>query len=94
MRIFDENYNEISENDVDLSKGKLVEGTILRIDAAPIDNKNKWAWDDDDYEKIQVYVLNPEPEETADVINTEDTILDMMADHEYRLCILELGGEL
>ena len=31
----------------------------------------------------------PEPEALPSV---EDTMLDMVADHEYRLCMLELGG--
>ena len=31
--------------------------------------------------------------ESEDSISIEDTILDLVADHEYRLCMLELGGE-
>ena len=33
----------------------------------------------------------PEPEE---VPSEEDVTLDLLADHEYRLCMLELGGDM
>ena len=33
----------------------------------------------------------PEPEEAP---SQEDVTLDLLADHEYRLCMLELGGEI
>lgn len=32
----------------------------------------------------------PEPEEAP---SQEDVTLDLLADHEYRLCMLELGGD-
>ena len=37
----------------------------------------------------------PEPEsvEPQEQISEEDTTLDMLADHEYRLCMMELGAE-
>lgn len=93
MRYVDVNYNTIPEADVDLTVGHLETAYLIRVDAEPIDNITKWAWADDDYEEVRVYVVDPAAPET-DTISTEDTILDMMADHEYRLCILELGGEL
>lgn len=93
MRIVNMQYQTIQESDVDLNVGYLEKARIIRVDATPIDNITKWAWDDDDYEDVMVYVIPPE-EETVEAISTEDTILDMMADHEYRLCLLELGGEL
>ena len=36
----------------------------------------------------------PEPEsvEPQEQISEEDTTLDMLADHEYRLCMMELGA--
>lgn len=92
MRYVDVNYNTIPEANVDLTVGHLEPAYLIRVDAEPIDNITKWAWADDDYEEVRVYVVDPEEE--TETISTEDTILDMMADHEYRLCILELGGEL
>ena len=53
MRIIDEEGNELS--DVDLSKGKITLTTIIKADAAPIDNETKFAYEDSDYETVQVY---------------------------------------
>lgn len=52
--IYDES-GEIVENP-DLSLGYVTEQTVVREDAAPIDNVTKFAWDDDDYETRNVYV--------------------------------------
>lgn len=93
MRYVDKDYNTIPEAAVDLTAGHLEKATLIREDATPIDNITKWAWADDDYEEVQVYVVDPVAQE-VDTISTEDTILDMMADHEYRLCLLELGGDI
>lgn len=93
MRYVDKDYNTIPETAVDLTVGHLEAAILIREDAEPIDNTTKWAWADEDYEEVQVYVVDPVATE-ADGISTEDTILDMMADHEYRLCLLELGGDI
>lgn len=42
----------------DLSNGVLIPAKFVRKDADPIDNKTKWAWADDDYEEVQVYIPN------------------------------------
>ena len=34
----------------------------------------------------------PEPAETTPEPSETDTILDLLADHEYRLCMAELNG--
>lgn len=60
MRLLDENNNEISESDCDLSIGYIQKETIIRPDAAPIDDVTKFAWDDDDYEEIKRYIVVPE----------------------------------
>ena len=60
MRIVDKNFETIKESDIDLSKGYLTEGKIIRKDAKPIDNVTKFAWDDDDYEEVQIYEVNDE----------------------------------
>lgn len=59
MRILDHNGVEISETDVDLSVGYLMESHIIKADAAPIDRVNKFVWADDDYETVLIYRLYP-----------------------------------
>lgn len=46
--------------DYDLSKGVLTPAKVIREDAAPIDNVTKWAWAEDDYEDVMMYVETPE----------------------------------
>lgn len=48
----------------DLSKGALYEKTIIRQEAAPIDNVTKFAWEDGDYQQIKVYIPYEEPDTT------------------------------
>lgn len=48
----------------DLSKGSLSTRTVIRAGAVPIDNITKFAWADDDYEDVQVYI--PYEEQTAE----------------------------
>lgn len=53
MKIYDENDQVII--DPDLEVGELRQETRIKPDAIPIDNKTKFAWDDDDYEDILRY---------------------------------------
>lgn len=53
MRIIDEYGKEITNPD--LSQGYTVETVIIKPDATPIDDKTKFAWDDDDYETVLIY---------------------------------------
>lgn len=66
MRYFDDFGNELKENEIDLSVGYLTTGTVVKVDAEPIDNITKFAWADDDYEEAYFYHLfaeEPTPEE-------------------------------
>lgn len=55
MKVLDENtFEELA--DYDLSSGYLIKSEIIKKDAAPIDNVIKFAWDDDDYEEVMLYV--------------------------------------
>lgn len=65
--VYDLNGNILES--YDLTKGSLSVRTVIRPDAVPIDNVNKFAWADDDYEEVQVYI--PHEEQT-----TEPTQLD------------------
>lgn len=89
MRTINENYETIDESVIDLSKGQLLPATVIREYAEPIDDITKFAWSDEDYEEVQMYVLNSEPEKQ--VKTEQDDIDEMLVDHEYRLTLLELG---
>jgi hypothetical protein len=57
MKCFNEKYEIISIESVDLEKGVLVPFKTIKEDATPIDNVTKFAWADDDYEDAQMYVM-------------------------------------
>lgn len=61
MRVINQNKETIME--YDLTAGMLVPATVIRENAAPIDNVKKFAWADEDYEEVQMYV--PHPVKTA-----------------------------
>lgn len=54
MMVYDLNGNVLES--FDLTKGRLSIRTVIRPDAAPIDNVKKFAWEDGDYEEVQVYI--------------------------------------
>ena len=95
MIILNESMEEIIEYDA--AKGSLTETVRIRPEAAPIDNVSKCAWADEDYEDVMIYTpydwAREGRENPAQTPSAEDTILELTADHEYRLCMLELGGE-
>ena len=53
MRILNEQGEELNEAECDLTMGFLRQETVIRTQAAPIDNITKFAWTDEDYETIQ-----------------------------------------
>ena len=57
MRVINQKRETITE--YDLNTGRLVPITVIRTDATPIDNITKFAWADEDYEEVQMYVPNP-----------------------------------
>lgn len=67
MRIIDTEGNPLQSPN--LNKGYLVVRQEVREDASPIDNITKFAWEDEDFEDVQVYI--PYEEQT-----TEPTQLD------------------
>lgn len=54
MMVYDLNGNILES--YDLTKGSLSVRTVIRPEAAPIDNVTKFAWADEDYEEIQIYI--------------------------------------
>lgn len=89
MRIVNIKHETIDESEVDMTKGSLIKTVIIREDATPIDNVTKFAWDDDDYEEVQMYILNDPDWENY--ISPQDDTDSMIIDHEYRITMLELG---
>lgn len=67
MRVVNQDLQTIA--DYDLRKGRLVQAKAVREDAAPIDNVIKWAWAEDDYEDVMMYVEMPE--ETEEYVSPE-----------------------
>lgn len=81
MRIINQNLETIIE--YDLNKGILIPYTTIKEDATPIDNIEKFAWYDDDYEEVMIYI--PKVEETSmptqlDIIEAQVTYTAMMTD--------------
>ena len=62
MMVYDLNGNILES--FDLTKGRLSIRTVIRPNAAPIDNVKKFAWEDGDYEEVQVYIPYGDPENT------------------------------
>lgn len=60
MRLLDKNHNEIQESEIDLNKGRLYTTMIIKPDASPVDDVTKFAYYDDDYEKVQIYERIPD----------------------------------
>lgn len=58
--VYDADGNALA--DYDLEAGYVTEQTVIRDDAEPIDDVDKFAWDDDDYETRRVYVPYTEDE--------------------------------
>lgn len=90
MRIVNENYETIDRSEVDLTKGILGTAIVIREDAIPIDNITKFVWNDDDYEEVELYTVLPDF--LIKSPSDQDLILDILADQEERLCLLELFG--
>ena len=68
MRILNALDQEITREQCDLTTGYLQEETVIRTDAAPIDNITKFAWADEDYETIQRYVAVSEQQRATERI--------------------------
>ena len=65
IKLLNERDEPIAEVDCDLTVGYIQSETVIRSDAAPIDNVTKFAWGDDDYEIIRRYIVIPEVNRNA-----------------------------
>lgn len=70
MRLLNTAREEISETDIDLTKGKLYTKRIIKPDAVPVDDIAKFAYTDDDYEEVQIYESTPDLVLIQERINT------------------------
>lgn len=89
MRLLDENDNEISESDCDLSIGYIQQEIVVRADATPIDDETKFAWSDDDYETIRRYIVVPEEVRRAERISQ---LKRQLADTDYAIIKIAEGA--
>ena len=81
MRVVNQTLETIAE--YDLNKGGLVPAKAIREDAVPIDNVIKFAWADEDYEDVQMYMPNQKANEAPtqmDRIEAQVTYTAMMTD--------------
>lgn len=76
MRYVDQNDQTIPESEVDLENGYVYEQTIIKEDAIPPDDITKFAYDDDDYEVVKVYVRIPTEEKIRKEIQERKTYLN------------------
>lgn len=66
MKIFNIQNEEIQESDCDLNLGVLVPSQMLKADAAPIDNVTKFAWNEEDFEDVMLYIVLRTPEDCTE----------------------------
>ena len=79
MRVINQNHETIAG--YDLTVGYLVPAKVISEDAEPIDNVTKFAWTDEDYEEVQMYVPNPKDiPSQLDVIEAQVAYTAMMTD--------------
>ena len=89
MRILDEQGREHPREDCDLTAGVLLEETIIRPGAAPVDNVTKFAWAAEDFEPILRYVQVPEAQRAAERIAR---LKQQLADTDYTVIKIAEGA--
>ena len=89
MRILDEQGNELTLDQCDLTVGFLAEETVIRPEAAPVDDVTKFAWAEEDYETIQRYVTVQEEQRRAQRIVQ---LKQMLSDTDYMVIKIAEGA--
>lgn len=82
MKIFDQSGKELNEADLDLERGRLIPANRIKPDAKPVDDKTKFAYEDDDYEDILLYEM---PDEAEWLERQIDTFKRELADTDYHI---------
>lgn len=63
-----------------MAEGYQARRVRIKADAVPIDNETKWAWDDSDYEEVEVWREYTEDElAMMDAVTTQD-LADALAE--------------
>lgn len=92
MRVIDQKGKTITE--YDLTKGQLIPVKAIREDATPIDNVTKWAWAEEDWEDVQMYIPAPEKTNAERIAELKAqlsaTDYQIIKCSEYQLAGLEL----
>ena len=81
MRVIDRDGKTLTE--YDLSKGRLVPTQVIKKDATPIDDITKFAWYDEDYEDVLLYIPGVEENSVPtqlDIIEAQVAYTAMMTD--------------
>ena len=89
MRILDQQNRERTETECDLSAGVMLEETIVRPGAAPIDNVTKFAWAEEDYETILRYIAVPAAQQAEERIAW---LKQQLADTDYTVIKIAEGA--
>lgn len=80
MRLVNEQFETIDRNSIDLSKGTLVPVKTIKENATPIDNVEKFAWYDEDWEDAEMFIPleTVQPQATQlDIIESQVTYTAM-----------------
>lgn len=89
MRYVNQNYETIDESEVDLSQGYVFQNTIIKEDAIEPDNITKFAYDDDEYEEVNIYVRVPQREQIQQEIQERKNYL---TDTDYAIIKIAEGS--
>lgn len=89
MRLLNPQYQEIPESEIDLEKGHLYVTTIIKPGAVPVDDVTKFAYEDDDYEEVQIYERIPDEALTANRIME---LKQKLADTDYTVIKIAEGA--
>ena len=76
MRVVDKNGKTLKT--FDLAKGFLVDTFVIKETADPIDNKTKFAWCEDDWEKVQMYIEKVEESGNNEFLEMKENISKIM----------------
>ena len=79
MRVINERHQTITE--YDLTKGRLVPIAAVREDATPIDNVTKFAWTDEDWEEVQMFI----PNRVLSIPDQIDVLKQKLRDTDYHI---------
>ena len=89
MRLLNPQYEEIPESEIDLEKGRLYVTAIIKPDAVPVDDVTKFAYADDDYEKVRIYERIPDDVLRA---NRIAELKQRLADTDYAVIKIAEGA--